>query len=221
VWEEGRLAFERLQQRPARRGKGAREAAGQWPAHYVAFDLVHVGGTDLTGWTYRRRRAALEALFTEHGLAAPLTLCPSTTDPTVAARWLGWTAAGPEGLCFKRLDAPYRPVRSWRKYKVRVTTEAIVAPRPRRSPPGPASGGGLLRIALPSVPACTAVLGTGSVGAALVHGAIPAASPLVWPLVFLALGAMAYDVALRALPTAQSFPARVSAARFALTTPGA
>ncbi|MEW2810912.1 ATP-dependent DNA ligase [Streptomyces massasporeus] len=126
VWESERLAFERLQQRLARRGKGAREAAGQRPAHYVAFDLVHVGGTDLTGWPYRRRRAALEALFAEHGLAAPLTLCLSTTDPAVAAQWLTWTAAGMEGLCFKRLDEPYLPVRSWRKYKVRVTSEAII-----------------------------------------------------------------------------------------------
>jgi ATP-dependent DNA ligase len=74
VWEAERLAFERLQQRLARRGKGAREAAGQWPAHDVAFDLVHVGGTDLTNWTYRRRRAALQALFAEHGLVAPLLL---------------------------------------------------------------------------------------------------------------------------------------------------
>ncbi|MFF4961146.1 hypothetical protein ACFY2Z_29640 [Streptomyces sp. NPDC001222] len=62
----------------------------------------------------------------------------------------------------------------------------------------------VLRIALPNVPACTATLGTGSVGAALVHGTIPAASPLVWPLVVLALGAMAYDVGLRALPSAQA-----------------
>ncbi|MFI0141888.1 ATP-dependent DNA ligase [Streptomyces luteogriseus] len=126
VWEAERLAFERLQQRLARRGKGAREAAGQWPAHYVAFDLVHADGTDLTGWAYRRRRAALEALFAEHGLVAPLTLCPSTTDPAVAAQWLPWASAGLEGLVFKRLDEPYLPVRSWRKYKVRVTTEAIV-----------------------------------------------------------------------------------------------
>ncbi|MGI5142607.1 MULTISPECIES: hypothetical protein [unclassified Streptomyces] len=57
----------------------------------------------------------------------------------------------------------------------------------------------VLRIALPSIPACTSILGTGGVGAALVHGTIPAASPLVWPLVVLALGAMAYDVGLRAL----------------------
>ncbi|MFE3687788.1 ATP-dependent DNA ligase [Streptomyces sp. NPDC059095] len=125
VWESDRLAFERLQQRMARRGAGAAEGSRQWPAHYVAFDLVHAG-KDLTGWPYARRRSALEALFTDRGLGAPLTLCPSTTDPTVADQWLGWTAAGLEGLCFKRLDEPYRPVRSWRKYKVRATTEAIV-----------------------------------------------------------------------------------------------
>jgi ATP-dependent DNA ligase len=126
VWEGDRLAFERLQQRLARRGKGANEAADQWPAHYGAFDLLHQGDIDLTNWAYWRRRSALEALFAERGVAGPLTLCPSTTDPAVAEQWLGWTAAGLESLCFKRLDKPYRPVRSWRKYKVRVTTEAIV-----------------------------------------------------------------------------------------------
>lgn len=62
----------------------------------------------------------------------------------------------------------------------------------------------VLRCTLPSLPACTAVLGTGSLGAALVRGTISAASPLVWPLVVLALGAMAYDVGLRALPTARA-----------------
>ncbi|MCG8969048.1 hypothetical protein [Streptomyces sp. CL12-4] len=56
----------------------------------------------------------------------------------------------------------------------------------------------VLRFALPRLPACTAVLGTGGVGAALVHGTVPAGSPLV----VLALGTMAYDIALRALPTA-------------------
>ncbi|MFF7791281.1 hypothetical protein [Streptomyces sp. NPDC007991] len=64
-----------------------------------AFDLVHQGDADLTGWPYRRRRTALEKLFTDHGLAAPLTLCPSTTDPAITAQWLAWTAAGLEGLC--------------------------------------------------------------------------------------------------------------------------
>lgn len=54
--------------------------------------------------------------------------------PTVAKQWLGWTAAGLEGLCFKRLDEPYRPVRSWKEYKVRVTTEAIVGAVSGRCP---------------------------------------------------------------------------------------
>jgi hypothetical protein len=75
----------------------------------------------------RRRRAALEALFAECQLVAPLTLCPSTTDPAVARGWLQWTAAGLEGLCFKRLNEPYTGgARTWRKYKVRTTTEAII-----------------------------------------------------------------------------------------------
>ncbi|MET9118906.1 ATP-dependent DNA ligase [Streptomyces longwoodensis] len=127
VWEQGRLAFERLQQRLARRGSGAVEGAGRWPAHFVVFDLVHADGADLTGWPYERRRAALEDLFAERRLEAPLTLCPSTTDPAVARGWLEWTAAGLEGLCFKRLNEPYsRGARTWRKYKVRTTTEAII-----------------------------------------------------------------------------------------------
>ncbi|MFE9404857.1 hypothetical protein ACFYNY_24385 [Streptomyces sp. NPDC006530] len=59
-------------------------------SYAVAFVLVHAGA-DLTGWPYERRRAALEALFADHGLAAPLTLCPATTDTAVAAQWLEWT----------------------------------------------------------------------------------------------------------------------------------
>lgn len=55
----------------------------------------------------------------------------------------------------------------------------------------------VLRISPPDLPACTAMLGTSSLGALLVHGAGPAGSPSVWPLVVLAFGAMAYDVALR------------------------
>ncbi|MFI8194328.1 hypothetical protein ACIF8T_37325 [Streptomyces sp. NPDC085946] len=126
VLEENRLAFERLQQRLGGRGRGTAEAARQRPAHYAAFGLVHQGDTGLTGWPYERRRAAQEALFADHRLEAPLTLCPSTTDPAVARGWLQGAAAGLEGLCFKRLDEPYRPTCSWLKYEVRVTTEAVI-----------------------------------------------------------------------------------------------
>ncbi|MFF0416283.1 hypothetical protein ACFYUY_38375 [Kitasatospora sp. NPDC004745] len=57
----------------------------------------------------------------------------------------------------------------------------------------------VLRIVLPSVPTCTATLGTGGLGAALLRGTVPATSALVWPLVVLVLGSMAYDVGLRTL----------------------
>ncbi|MDQ1022375.1 ATP-dependent DNA ligase [Streptomyces afghaniensis] len=40
VWEEGRLAFERLQNRLPRRGAGAVRAAAEWPVHFFAFDRV-------------------------------------------------------------------------------------------------------------------------------------------------------------------------------------
>ncbi|MFE1455937.1 ATP-dependent DNA ligase [Streptomyces sp. NPDC058735] len=128
VWESGRLAFERLQGRLHRRGAGAARLAAEWPAHFVAFDLLRLAGTDTTGWTYRRRRAALDALFTEHRLTAPWALCPSTTDPDTVREWLSsWTAVGLEGVVFKRLEGVYEPsVRGWRKHKVRVTEDAVV-----------------------------------------------------------------------------------------------
>ncbi|MFD9099016.1 hypothetical protein ACFVZU_36850, partial [Streptomyces collinus] len=61
VWDAaGRLAFERLQGRLQRRGAGALRLAEQWPAHFVAFDLLRHSGTDTTGGprgaAHRRRR---------------------------------------------------------------------------------------------------------------------------------------------------------------------
>ncbi|MEV6179958.1 ATP-dependent DNA ligase [Streptomyces sp. NPDC052015] len=127
VWEAGRLAFERLQQRLVRRGAGAARVAAEQPAHFVAFDLVRLRGKDLTSWPYARRRTALEALFADLGLTAPFTLCPSTTDPGTAREWLTWTTVGVEGIILKRLDEPYRAgARTWRKHKPRVTKDAIV-----------------------------------------------------------------------------------------------
>ncbi|MEU9438858.1 hypothetical protein [Streptomyces sp. NPDC048252] len=96
-------------------------------AHFVVFDVLRLAGTDTTAWSYRRRRRALEELFTDLRLQAPWTLTPSTTDPDTALAWLEWAAVGMEGLCSKRLTEPYRPTaRTWRKYQVRATHDAIV-----------------------------------------------------------------------------------------------
>ncbi|AEY94285.1 hypothetical protein SHJG_p1154 (plasmid) [Streptomyces hygroscopicus subsp. jinggangensis 5008] len=61
--EPAEADFERLQGRLRIRGTGAARLAGEWPVHYVAFDLLCWEGTDTTRWAYRRRRAALEELF--------------------------------------------------------------------------------------------------------------------------------------------------------------
>jgi ATP-dependent DNA ligase len=128
VWDAaGRLAFERLQNRLARRGAAAAQAAEEWPAHFVAFDLLRLSGTDSTSWPYRRRRAALESVFAARRLIAPWALCPSTTEADVVREWLTWASVGMEGVVFKRLNDAYRPsVRGWQKYKIRETSEAIV-----------------------------------------------------------------------------------------------
>lgn len=62
VWEAGRLAFERLQGRLQRRGATAARLASEWPAHFVAFDVLRLAGTNTVAWPYRRRRAALALL---------------------------------------------------------------------------------------------------------------------------------------------------------------
>jgi ATP-dependent DNA ligase len=72
VWDAAsRLAFERLENRLVRRGAGAARAAEEWPAHFVAFDLLRLSGTDMTSWPYRRRGAALESVFAARRLSAP------------------------------------------------------------------------------------------------------------------------------------------------------
>jgi len=64
VWENSRLAFERLQQRQHRRAVAAARAAAQWPDHFVAFDLLRLGSCQ-TEQAYRERRAVLEQLFAD------------------------------------------------------------------------------------------------------------------------------------------------------------
>ncbi|MEU5323996.1 ATP-dependent DNA ligase [Streptomyces sp. NPDC021056] len=128
VWEAGRLAFERLQQRMHHRGAAAAHAATEFPAHLVAFDLLRLHGRDLTRRPFSERHAALGTLFLEKGLSAPWSLCPTTTDPEQAAAWLAdYPAVGIEGLVFRPLTSGYvAGGRGWTKYKARHTTEAIV-----------------------------------------------------------------------------------------------
>ncbi|MFK0238621.1 ATP-dependent DNA ligase [Streptomyces vinaceus] len=131
VWdaEEGRLSFQALQRRAAARARGAQALAAQWPAYFVAFDVLQLDGQELLNRPYRERRALLEQLFIDHALTAPWTLCPMTTDLAKAREWLQtWTdVSGVEGIVVKPLTSRYLPAyRGWTKIRRRDTTEAVI-----------------------------------------------------------------------------------------------
>ncbi|MFJ2419218.1 ATP-dependent DNA ligase [Streptomyces brevispora] len=94
VWGAQGLDFPALQERARRRGATAQRAARERPAHLIVFDMLEMSGDVLLDEPLRRRRAALEDLFTARRLAAPWVLCPQTSDPATAAGWLdpvwGW-----------------------------------------------------------------------------------------------------------------------------------
>jgi ATP-dependent DNA ligase len=130
VWESGRLAFQRLGKRLNASPATVRRIRAEFPAHFIAFDLLHIGGRgSLIREPYRVRRAALEKLFKQYKLTTPWQLCPATTDIDTIREWLtdGVEKLGYEGVVWKAPEDPYRPgARGWHRYKVRATTEAVI-----------------------------------------------------------------------------------------------
>jgi ATP-dependent DNA ligase len=128
LWNAGRLDFEALLRRLNRTSANARRLAAETPANVVVFDVLHYGSSMIEK-PYRARRQALERIFSEYGLGPPWVLCPATTDPQQIAQWLtAWSRVGIEGVCFKNPDQPYLPGRrAWLKYRIRDSTEALVA----------------------------------------------------------------------------------------------
>jgi ATP-dependent DNA ligase len=125
----GRLDFGALQARNLTSGATADQLARETPAHLIAFDILHSGGTDLTGRPLSERRQALEGLFTEIPGTCPLALGLHTDDETTGREWFSTLAAvGVEGIVAKPTTSTYRPGdRShWVKVKHYATAEAIV-----------------------------------------------------------------------------------------------
>ena len=124
VWVDGRLSFDHLQHRLARRMSRAGPEGP--PASYVAFDVLALDGQDQRGLTYAARRARLERLSA--GWRPPLEICPSTADRNEAMDWSAdYRRAGIEGLVIKSATGRYRTGRrDWIKVKNRQTREVIV-----------------------------------------------------------------------------------------------
>jgi ATP-dependent DNA ligase len=99
----------------------------EFPASYIAFDLLALEDRSLLDEPFAVRRATLERL-----LAAPrdgVSLTPATRDGEVAARWLHtMTGAGVDGIVAKPLDARYEPGRrTMTKVKRERTADCVVA----------------------------------------------------------------------------------------------
>jgi bifunctional non-homologous end joining protein LigD len=123
--DQGRPSFGLLQQRmhitdPAE----ARRRSADVPVAYVAFDLLHLDGHDLTALPLRDRRRLLDQVL-EPG---PRWRCSPLHDdgPALLA---AAKEAGLEGVVAKRLDSKYEPgrrTRTWLKVKVRLRQEMVV-----------------------------------------------------------------------------------------------
>jgi ATP-dependent DNA ligase len=94
--EGGGQAFGALQQRIHPAASRIERLASEWPASYVAFDLLELDGVDLRPEPFELRREALDRL---EGIRRSLLV----RDAAEAQAWLDDT----EGVVAKRLDAPY------------------------------------------------------------------------------------------------------------------
>jgi ATP-dependent DNA ligase len=123
----GRLDFEALQLRLHPAASRVRLLAEQTPAHFVAFDLLALGGDDYTCRPFAERRAALaEAL---RDAKPPIHLTPTTTDKGVAERWFAqFEGAGLDGLVAKSPRLQYQQdKRVMLKIKHDRTADCVVA----------------------------------------------------------------------------------------------
>jgi ATP-dependent DNA ligase len=125
--EGRRLDFEALLQRIHPAASRVDLLAGQTPAHFVAFDLLALGDTDLTERPFAERRAALEEALA--GARSPVHLTPLTTDRDQASAWFSqFEGAGLDGLVAKPLSVTYQPdKRVMLKIKHERTADCVLA----------------------------------------------------------------------------------------------
>lgn len=123
---DGRPSFQTLQRRMGlTRPETIRLRAKQFPATFVAFDLLHLDDRSLVPEPYEARRELLAGLSLEgDSWRAPAHRVGEGAAFMGAAR-----AQGLEGIVCKRLGSPYRPGRrsaDWLKIRARLGQELVV-----------------------------------------------------------------------------------------------
>jgi ATP-dependent DNA ligase len=122
----GGEAFGLLQQRIHPAASRVERLASEWPASFIAFDLLSRDGADLLDRPFSERREALETI-------AGLRRAELVRDASDAERWLAHT----EGVIAKRLDAAYTPGKRTAMVKVkrrRTIDCVVIGYRPGKTP---------------------------------------------------------------------------------------
>ena len=103
--KDGRPDPTLLRRRPARPAAPGAKDLREVPITFLAFDLLHRDGHDLTGRPYEDRREALEALGLDGGRWSVAPAVPGTgRDALQVAHGLGL-----DGVVAKRRKSPYQP----------------------------------------------------------------------------------------------------------------
>ena len=113
--------------------------AAETPASFIAFDLLALGGADLTSEPFTHRRAALEQALAS--AAPPIHVTPLTRDETIARAWFDRFEGAGVMADRQLLDLTYEPdKRVMTKIKHVRTADCVVAGYRIHRPPPPRSG---------------------------------------------------------------------------------
>ena len=120
------LDFDALGQRIHPAESRVRLLASETPASLVVFDVLALGGDDLSGRPLRDRLEALDGLVLD---GPRVHATPRTRDAAVARDWFeAFEGAGLDGVVAKRLDDPYQPnKRALLKIKHARTADVVLA----------------------------------------------------------------------------------------------
>lgn len=127
VAQNGRLDFDRLQDRIHPAASRVRHLAETTPASFVAFDLLAMDDESYLSRPLTERRAALRQALVD--VPPPIHLAPATTDHGEALEWFDrFEGAGLDGIVAKDLSGPYLPnERAMVKVKHERTADCVVA----------------------------------------------------------------------------------------------
>jgi ATP-dependent DNA ligase len=120
--------FDVLQLRLHPAASRAATLAKQYPATFVAFDLlVGEDGKSLIARPFSERRAALDTFFKSVGKSRFVIRSRATRSRAQALKWSRSLGHGLDGIMAKALAEPYRPgQRAMQKYKLWKTVDCVV-----------------------------------------------------------------------------------------------